>query len=239
MLNLANAEWLFSLIILVIAYYISITINGIFQTRLASKFGDTLAQDLGYYSFNPLNYFDPFAFIFLIFFHLGLPYTIPINPFNLNEPNRMVKLLFIYLSESIISIVIAFISLFISILLYGGSIINKLAFIMFVLRIAPLKEATIYFPEYSSLSIVFALLFVSFVFLNIFIAVYSLIFNGIKYILILGFERSYSYMEYADYLFLFGSMVLIFFFANPLRCLLLELIMWLANNIVALTGTMI
>lgn len=236
MITLSNAEWFFSLIILVVVYYISVVINGIVQTYMALIFGDSTAEEIGYLTPNPLVYFDPLSFIFLVLFHLGLPVSVPINPFNIKEPYKILKMFFLHFTESFVSIFLAFFSLAIAVFAYGDIFVAKLANSMFFTRTAPLKEATIYFTEHSSLSIVLALILISFVFLNIFMAAFSLIFNGVRFILILGFEKGYKYIAYADYLFIFGSYLIILFFADPLRYYLLRLILWSACKIAHLFG---
>ena len=73
------------------------------------------------------------------------------------------------------------------------------------------------FSEYqSALSIVGAFLLVSLVYLNIIIATVSLIYNGFRYILVIGAEKGYSYMEYADYVTFFGPIIVLFLFIDQL-----------------------
>jgi hypothetical protein len=231
MINLANAEWITSLILLILAYIVSVTVNGVLQTLVASRMGDSTAEESGYSSFNPLVHFDLLAFIGLVFFHLGWPRFIPINPSNIYGPYRLIRLLLIHSVETIVSLTFAVLSLAMSVGFFGASATSQLASLMFISESAPLHAATVLLPSYSSLAIVGALLLVSFVFLNIFIAALSLILNGFKYAMTVGFERGYKYMEYADYLTFFGPIVIILFFANPLRYYLLKVIMWGACKI--------
>lgn len=238
MINLASAEWLFSLIILIIAYFVSVTINGVLQAKVASKLGDPTAEDMGYASFNPFVHLDPLSFIALILLHIGWPRFIPINPFNVHGPHRLIRLFIMHSTETVVSLIIAFVSLAISVSAFGVSATYDLASLMFISKNVPLHVATAFFSQSSSFSIVCALLLISFVFLNIFIAALSLIFNGFKFILILGFERGYSYMKYADYLTLFGPFIVVFLFANPLRYYLFQLIVWQACKMAVLFGAL-
>ena len=65
MINLAFAEFLFALILLVIAYFISQTINGFLQATIINALGDSTAKDEGYQSLNPLDPLIPLVFLHL------------------------------------------------------------------------------------------------------------------------------------------------------------------------------
>ncbi len=73
------------------------------------------------------------------------------------------------------------------------------------------------FSEYKSpISIVTAFLLVSLVYLNIIIATVSVIYNGFRYMLVIGAEKGYGYMEYADYVTFFGPIIVLFLFIDQL-----------------------
>lgn len=226
MINLATAESIFILTLLIIAYFISITINGYIQTWVASKMGDDTAEELGYLSLNPLVHLDIISLVALVLFYLGWPKTIPVNPLNITGKNRLLKLLLIYSTETIVSLLIAFSALFLSISLFNPGAIFTLVGLMFIFRDSILTQANTILPNYNSFGIVIALLLIAIVFLNIFIAALSFILNGFKYVLLLGFEKGYKYIEYADYLYFFGPFIVILFFADPIRYLFLKAIMW-------------
>ena len=80
MINLAVAEFLFALILLIVAYLISHTINGYIQSYVCSKLGDDSAKDAGLMTFNPLMHIDLFGFLALIFLGIGWLQTVPIDP---------------------------------------------------------------------------------------------------------------------------------------------------------------
>ena len=80
MINLATAELLFALILLVAAYLISHTINGCLQSYVTSSLGDDTARDEGYMSPNPFMHIDMFGFLVLIFLGIGWMQTVPHRP---------------------------------------------------------------------------------------------------------------------------------------------------------------
>ncbi len=81
MINLAFAEFLFALILLISAYFISHTINGFLQATVINALGDPTAKNEGYQSLNPLDHIDTFGFIALVFLGIGWLQTVPIDPY--------------------------------------------------------------------------------------------------------------------------------------------------------------
>lgn len=234
MINLALAQWLISLILLVIAYFISITINGVMQTLVLSYFGDSTAEDEGYLSCNPLTYFDLFNFIWLVFVRVGWPYSVPLNISNIQSPYRLLKLFIIEIVSPIVSLLIAIISLTLLVIFFGSALTIHLATYMFSAfadklpsKIFLLQEAVRLISEHSSYSssffIILALLLIALVFLNLYLAVFSLVINSIRYFLLLGFEHSYKYIKHADFLTVFGPLIVYIFLGGFIYNSLLNL----------------
>lgn len=231
MLNLSNAEWLFTTVILIFVYFISLTINGLVQTLVSSKLGDRTAENAGYLSFNPLIYFEPIRFIFLLIFGASWPNSVPNDLFNITGPNRMLKLFTIFITEGFTYFIMALTALASVVYFYGNLASFEIAKAMFYPNISILKLANFIFPQEPTMSLVITLILITFASLNIFMAVLSLIINAFRYFLVLGLEKRYSYIEYADYFMLFGS-IFVFFFANPLRYFLLKTIMLISSKII-------
>lgn len=226
-MNLVYAESLISILCLFFAYVVSITIAGAGQAYIAARCGDKTAQEEGFLSLNPAVHVDPVGAFALIFFHLGWGRQIPINPLRVSKKWHSVKLFLVYGAEALIAIVLAVISLVV--LTFG---FKKRAFLfaveMFFSGNAPAKSLTATFPEISSLHVVLALLLVSVIFFNVFIATYSIVINTIKYVIARGFHKRHGYIEYAEYIVTFGPLLFLFFFARPLSALIMNSIMIVA-----------
>lgn len=244
-INLAIAEFLFALILLIAAYLISHTINGFVQAYVTSKLGDDTAIDAGLLTLNPLMHVDLFGFLALIFLGIGWLQTVPIDPSAFRGPYRLLRLLIAYATEAFVSICLAIVALYIAVMSFGyavtGNLIMKLfsyysrPFMIFF-GAAHLKIADLFAIHHSTGAIVAAFLLVSIVYLNILIAAISLIFNGFRYLLIVGFEKGYSYVEYADYVSFFGPFLVVFVFGDTLVRYLVQLTEWGAYYIAYIFG---
>ncbi len=246
MINLAIAEFLFALILLLAAYFISHTINGCIQSWVTWKLGDPTAKEEGFLSPNPLVHVDIFGLLALIFLSIGWLQTVPIDPYAFQSPWRYVKIWVGYFTEAFVSVIIATISLFLCVFFYGYAItmllIIKLftyyskAFMVLFSKSAHLDIAALFAEHQSSFAIVLAFLLVSIVYLNILIATISIVFNSFRYMLIVGFEQGYTYMEYAEYVSFFGPFLVVYVFGDRLVYWLLELTKWGAYHIALVFG---
>ena len=114
MINLAFAEFLFALILLVSAYFISHTINGFLQATVINALGDSTAKGEGYQSLNPLDHIDTFGFIALVFLGIGWLQTVPIDPYAFTGSLPLSETSSCFFFEAIISVLLATLSLSIS-----------------------------------------------------------------------------------------------------------------------------
>ena len=131
MINLAIAEFLFALILLIVAYFISHTINGYIQAYVASKMGDYTAKDAGLMTFNPLMHIDLFGFLALIFLGIGWLQTVPIDPASFRGRYRLLKLLIAYATEAFVALALAVASLFLAVYFFGYNLTEKLVLKLF------------------------------------------------------------------------------------------------------------
>jgi hypothetical protein len=246
MINLAFAEFLFALILLVVAYFISHTISGYVQATVTNALGDSTATDEGYQSLNPLDHIDTFGFLALIILGIGWLQTVPIDPYAFNGRLRYMRLLIAFSVEAFVSLIIATISLCISVIGFGYPLTIKLVlklftyyskfFLLFLSSTSTLNIGSVFSENHSTIAVALAFLLVSMVYLNILIATISFIFNGFRYLLVLGFEKGYSYMEYADYVAILGPFLVVYVFGDQLVYYLLRLTEWGACNIACLSG---
>lgn len=245
MINLAVAEFLFALILLIAAYLVSHTINGFLQAYVTSQLGDDTAKENGLMTLNPLMHIDVFGFLALIFLGIGWLQTVPIDPEAYTGKYRLLKLFIAYATEAVVSICIAVIALFLAVFLFGYELTGRLVLKLFsyysksfmiFFSSSHLNIADLFAGQHSSLAIALAFFLVSLVYLNILIATISIIFNAFRYALVVGFERGYTYIEYADYLSFFGPFLVVFVFGDRLVYHLVQLTEWGAYQIAYLFG---
>lgn len=233
--NLASAESLISIFSLFFAYCISVTLSGAGQAYIASRMGDTTAKDEGFLSLNPFDHVDLVGAFMLVLFKFGWGRQIPINPFYIKPRWYTLRLLFVYSSEALISIALALCALIFLVVFFK---IDALFFAveMFFSGSTPTRSFVQAFPHTHSLVIVGSLFLLSVVFFNVFIATYSILLNGIKYIIARGVHYGYQYVEYTDMLLIFGPLLFLFFFAQPLSTFLIHCIVYSAYGLSAWFG---
>lgn len=222
-MNLAFAECLFALIILIAAYFISHTINGFIQSCVTWMLGDDTAKESGLMTLNPLVHIDAISFLFLIFLGIGYIQTVPIDPYAFTGRWRYGRLALAYATETIVSIVLAIVALFLSVYSYGFVLTHMVLYqlfnyysrilLAFFSTTGRLNIAEL-FPNQSNVTIVMVFLLASIVYLNIIIATISCIINAFRYALIVGLDKGYSYMEYAEYLAIIGPILVLFVFGD-------------------------
>ena len=246
MIQLVYAEFLFALIVLFTAYFISHTINGYLQSWIISKLGDDTAKEVGYMSLNPWMHIDLFGILALVFLGIGWLQTVPIDPYAFIGSWRYLRLLLAYFTESFISIGIASIALFFNVYMFGYYLTNHLIvklfnyysnFFLVLFKGGPhLNLASLFTQQQSPASIAIALLLVTLVYFNILVATISIIFNTFRYALVVGFERGYSYIEYAEFVSLLGPFLAVYVLGNWLISYLLTITSVVAYNIAHLVG---
>lgn len=244
-MNLAFAECLFALIILIAAYFISHTINGSIQAYVTWKLGDDTAKESGFMSLNPVVHIDLLGFLFLIFLGIGWMQTVPIDPYAFLGKWRHLRLGLAYATEAIVSVLLAIIALFLSVYFYGFVLTHMVLFqlfkyysklfLIFFSTTGRLNIAEL-FSQQSTVTIVIVFLLASIVYLNIIIATISSIFNAFRYALVIGFERGYSYMEYAEYLAILGPLLVLFVFGDSLLGRFLYIAQYVASLFALLLG---
>ncbi len=246
-MQLASVEFLLGLCLLIAAYFISHTSNGVLQTLLVKSLGDPSAQDAGYLSLDPFKHFDPFGFfIGLICLGIGWFQSIPINTNAFNGRFRYLKMFLALFAETYISIALSVVSLTASLGFFGPVITNKLiakvfpfyAWFIFKLftKSATLNLAAVFSDNYSTFSIVSATLLATIAYLNMFIALFSLLHNAFRYFLEIGFDKGYSYIEYADYVAILGPLLVLISLGEYIQDGLIIITTYATNTISALLG---
>ncbi len=220
-MNRQSAETIISLISFFMAYIAAITPAGAFRAWVAEKMGDETAEHLGFLSLNPLVHIDPFGFLFLVLFNFGWGRYIPINPFNISRPNRILKLACAYLSDVFIYFISAVIALIVLMSMFGANVIT-LAAPMIRSRVLLQSYFANVYPNSSSLAISVGLVLIAYICINIVLAVLNLILNGFGLFMVVLSERNGGTWQYNSFLFFAIPMLLILFFADWLNKLVIQ-----------------
>ncbi len=235
MLNLYIAESLTTTILLLCAYAITATITEVGQAWFAHKLGDDTAAEEGWLDLDPLTHIDLIGVLFVVFLNFAWVRVVPINPYFARSA-RKIKLAAIYFSQAAISLLFAII-LLVLLRFWLGQTCIQLLVSMFGSAHAPLKDILKMYPERSSLSILASLFMISLVFYSIFIATISLIANGFRFFYTHIWQTRRLKEEYPDYVIWIAGLILILFIAEPVRRMLLELIIKSSSFIGFLFGT--
>ncbi len=231
MINLRDIESIIYTIVFIIAYLIAETISGWFRAYTAQKMGDDTPAQLGFLSLNPLVHVDPVGMLFLILYGFGWGRASPLNPYNIEDPHRILKLICAYFSDTFAHLMIAIVSLVC--LLWGfGITMIELTQPIILYRRASLPLLTTYYPHSSSLILSIAMVLVALIYLSVILAVLNFIINGFRLIMVLFFHESIG-LWYID---LIVPILLILFFANPLREVVVHGIMNVAYFLVYSIG---
>lgn len=224
MVSLKSAELLISVMTFFIAYLGAVTIAGFFRAWTARKMGDDTAQMMGLMTLNPLDHVDMIGLVFLLLFYFGWGKYIPINPFNIQDPHRRIKLIITYLSDSVAYLMCALVGIVFLIAAFGVHML----FVANTMLVCVQNMTHLYLvqacPTFSSLSITLSFIIIAFVYLNVILGVLNLILNSFSLLMYFIMERSTNYKTYNYYLIVLVPIILIVLFSEPLRILAIKLI---------------
>ena len=235
MVSFKIVEIVISWISLFAAYIVSVTLSGSFKSWAASYSGDNTSEDMGLLSFNPFVHIDPVGMILLFLFGFGWGRFVPINPFNIYEPFKTLKLFFVYLADCAVYFLLTGISLFILIYIFGLKV--------FVATSGMMLSGALSFPnlvrtfqDFSSLSLVAMFILVFSVYLNTLLGVIFTIFNTFNCLahILYGDSLRFSGKYFLYYVVI--PLVILFLFADLLRSQILILITRIAYFMAVLCG---
>jgi hypothetical protein len=224
MFNLHIAESLTTTILLLCAYAVCATVTEVGQAWIAHRMGDDTAAEADWLNLNPLAHIDLIGVLFVIFLNFAWVRIIPVNPLTNYHDNKG-RLALIYFSQALISIVMA-LFLFAVLLLWLGPTCIYFAVSMFGSESVPLKDILNAFPDKSSFSILVSLFIISLIIYSIFIATISLIANGFRFFYSMYWESNRDQEPYPDYIIWIIAFIVVMFLAEPVRRLLLKLIIY-------------
>jgi len=224
MVSLKSAELLITVMTFFLAYLGAVTIAGFFRAWTAKKMGDDTAEMMGLMTLNPIDHIDLIGLVFLLFFYFGWGKYVPINPFNIHDPNRKLKLIVTYLSDSFAYLLSALLGIIFLIAVFG----THMLFVANSMLVCIQNMTHLYLvqscPTFSSFSITCSFIIIAFVYLNVILGVLNLILNSFSLLMYFVMERSSQYKTYNYYLIILVPIVLIVLFSEPLRILAIRLI---------------
>jgi len=215
-----------SVITLVLAYFVVVTVAGSFRAWVAFSFGDDTAESLGLMSLNPLVHVDFLGMIFLLGFGFGWGRHIPVNPFRIQGPSRILKIVFAYLSDAFAHLLMAVIFFSSLIYAFGLRVLELVVPMIYYGQLVQSAFAQAY-PDYSSLAISLGLIGVALIFLNVLLAVLNFIVSIFGLFSFTWFEQSPTYSRYRAILMIVIPMVFILLFIHPLRKLAIKFLIHL------------
>lgn len=189
MLSIYWAEKIVTTILLLGAYAVSITLAEAGQAWLASCMGDDSAARQGWGSLNPLNHMDIMGTLLILFIGFGWVRSLPLNPNHMKQSFQGLRIMLVYMAQSIIYSAVALVALSILVLLFGGPSLT-FAISRSLADTTPLTSFATMYPHKSSLEIVGALFLIALVIYNVFIASISIIAHGFRYVMMRLRSRS-------------------------------------------------
>ncbi len=96
-----------SMLMLILAYLVSVTLAGFFKAWVTKKAGDYTAEHAGFLTLDPVVHIDPIGMLALLFVGIGWGRDIPINVFNVERPCRTAKIFSIFYTTTIVHTLIA------------------------------------------------------------------------------------------------------------------------------------
>jgi hypothetical protein len=225
-MNIQNVELVISYITLVLAYVIAVTLSGSFKAWVARFFGDDTAESLGLLTLNPLAHIDFMGGLFLLVFGFGWGRNVPVNPYKIHGPARKLKIAFTYLSNSIAHLAMASITLAVLVFVFGINILYLAIPMIYTGDLLQSQFASVY-PDASSIAISLGLIGIALMFLNVLLAVLDFIISAFGLGAFIVLEHSPSYTRYRDILMIIIPMLMIYFFINPLRLLVVKVLLFM------------
>ena len=241
MINIKFAEFIINIISFLFAYTIAVTLANAFRAWVADRVGDYTPRSLGFLTLNPAVHIDPFGVmvLFLVYIFLGDFFGwgrfIPINPFNIDEPWRKAKLVFVYLSDTIAHFILALLGLVLLIALFDIRIVDITRYMVLTRNLSHLYIAHMY-PDISSWIVSAGFIIMATVYLNFILGVLDLIINSCNIAIFVMSEQEPQRMMQPTWLTIALPMILILFFSGPLRLLAVNFISYIGYAIAYMLG---
>jgi hypothetical protein len=236
-MNIQSVELVISYITLALAYVIAVTLSGSFKAWVARFFGDDTAESLGLLTLNPFAHIDFMGGLFLIVFGFGWGRNVPINPYKINNRFHKLKIALAYFSNSFAHLVMASVTLVLLVFIFGVKILYLAIPMIYTGELLQSQFVSVY-PDASSIAISLGLIGIALMFLNVLLAVLDFIISVFGLGAFVVLEHSPSYTRYRDILMIIIPMLMIYFFINPLRLLVVRVLLFMGLILAQLFGGM-
>jgi hypothetical protein len=226
MLDLQKIELIITIATLTIVSILSIVLNGSFKSFISKIFGDDSAYHLGYRISNPLIFIETIPFIISIIFNIAWFKNVPFNPFNIKGPFRYLKIFIVYISQSISSFLLSFISITTLIYSIGLNLTTLLIF-------PSLRDLSIFnnfgintkihiLNNYSSSDIVLILILYYIAIFNITFTALNILYSIAEFIDFILYKKDLHYIDFNNLKILFIFIIFSLIFLSAVKIAILK-----------------
>lgn len=217
MLHSHTAVALITKIMSLFSYAITIPVLGYVRAWTAKKLGDDTPEQLGFLTLDPLVHYSFFWLAFMVIIPNAIPIGfgkyVPLYSDNFRKPYQSFKVLCAYFSDTIVSLIIAFLGLLLFVFLQKTHPIVLLNSFMYV---AAKKSYAVFNPAMSSSAIMFYVWLANLVLFNIVLATFNFILN-VFYALYFGTSQKDAYYgQYTEWIMLVVPLFFLLFFQEYL-----------------------
>lgn len=215
--------------LLFFAYVFSITTTGSLQARINRWMGDESADEAGFSEFNPFIHIGLFDLIFFILVQFMIGSPIPVDIRNIKKNHRPIRLFLTFGFRAIMYLVLAVTaSIALALLIktqVGTKILNQ-------------PQSFLSMAEQGTSPLVFVLsLFLGLMkWTTTLLGAFSAIRDAVYGYVLVKFEKDASFIEYANPIMIFGVLLLLIFFGNPVTSACAYVVDAMANGILSLVG---
>lgn len=223
MLSIETATFIVQQITFLSAYVLSVSMTGAFTAWLTDKMGDSTGRDFGYMTLNPFMHINLLGMLFIVWAKIGFGNRVPIDPSNIRSPYRSLKVAVAYYADAAACLVLAFISLFVLLILFGPSVVSMIKTLLYCAGDLSHMQIAQICPTFSSARITAIFIFLAMAYLNLILGVVRLIVNSFY----LFMEIRPGAMHDSNqnyYMTLIVPFILVIVFASPLMSLVVQLL---------------
>lgn len=235
--SLDHASFIINSIAFLVSYMIAATTIGYFSANITYYLGDTTAYQRGLCTFNPVVHIDVLGLLLLAIMGIGWGLHTPITPSHIEGNYVSLRRFLLYFSSLISALftgTIAF--LIISVMLGHYSTELIYAMVQYNNQFMSQEYLTSVYPYHSSITITYAYLLITFIYVSILCAWFNLISNCYQFVLSYYDQDDFDGNVLAVFMPFVISTILLILFTEPFRHLMLAMIMILGRSILAMCG---
>jgi len=236
MFNVNTIQFIITLITLLLIYLVTVSLAGLTRAWVAKQMGDDGPEEAGFLTLNPVPHVDPvgllitflsYAMEWGLFGVFGWGTYFPIDTDAIHGRLRSVKVALALFSDTLCHMACAITGLVTIVGIFGEKAVR-----LTVDHAALTQQLS----HLSSLTVTVTFIGVVFIYFNIMLAGLSFIINAYRTLMKYLFENHPELFEYHGFLTFALLLLFIFFFAAPMRLLIVHLILKGASIIAYLLG---